>query len=407
MTKNDLLQPLLPALEMIESARPLSLAQVQAIYDRTDWSFVADDVERQGRCIGRHDPISMYKAHALPYLVLVRSEAELAEKIAESSQYRVVCGFRGQPPTRAMLWHFRNAPLPGDRAWRKKFKIYVDPERKVWFYRILQKLLLSIWMTARRIDILPPYVYNAAMVADIAETQEELQTIAIELPSLPGVEFALTQVLHTFFPAQVVISKSGQPVTSWSMHLPPWWHDEQALQGGRAETESRSPFQQYTACSAIIKSSDDRILLGKRKGGYKSDYFALPGGVLRGGESLLQCIEREVLEETGLNIVAMRPVSTSFNRDEDSGERCWSIGWLVTEFQGNPYIREPDRCESWDWYELDDLPRPLFLPSEIIIEDYKQRRFPRLSPEELEHRLQEMQRIDDKPILAQQLCLPM
>ena len=32
---------------------------------------------------------------------------------------------------------------------------------------------------------------------------------------------------------------------------------------------------------------------------------------------------------------------------------------------------EPEKCEGWDWYDLEDLPSPLFYPTEIVINSYK------------------------------------
>ena len=38
---------------------------------------------------------------------------------------------------------------------------------------------------------------------------------------------------------------------------------------------------------------------------------------------------------------------------------------------GEPKVLEPDRCESWDWYDFDALPKPLFAPELITLDSYK------------------------------------
>ena len=39
--------------------------------------------------------------------------------------------------------------------------------------------------------------------------------------------------------------------------------------------------------------------------------------------------------------------------------------------RAEPQLLEPESCESWGWYDLDDLPSPLFSSVEQAIESYK------------------------------------
>jgi len=364
--------------------RPLSLSEVQAIYDRVDWSFVADEVRGQKRCIGEFNPISMYKALVLPFLTAISSEADLARKIEESVPYRSVCGFLGRSPTRAMFWHFRNAALPGDRTRRRQGKGDEDPEKKVWFYRILHELLITIALVGERRDIDLPFVDYDSSTMGVTESDKGTHVVRLELPHSPGREFRVVHRAGVWFPAYVAVFESGRQVRAFALRFPPWWRRRRSQGRDLGTREPRSPVQ-YTACSAIILSKDGkRILLGKRKRGYGQFYFALPGGIARHRESLAECIRREVLEETGLTIIKDRPVSISRNRYEEDGQECWSVGALVTEFDGQPTVREPERCEGWDWYDVERLPRPLFRPNKVIIDDWRENRFPNASWERIE-----------------------
>jgi 8-oxo-dGTP diphosphatase len=38
---------------------------------------------------------------------------------------------------------------------------------------------------------------------------------------------------------------------------------------------------------------------------------------------------------------------------------------------GEPQILEPEKCEGWDWYDIDNLPSPLFNTCEQSIKAIK------------------------------------
>ncbi len=60
-----------------------------------------------------------------------------------------------------------------------------------------------------------------------------------------------------------------------------------------------------TIVSAVILSKDGKMLLGRKdpsKGGVYPDCWHIPGGGVDGGETLEDALQREVLEETGIDI---------------------------------------------------------------------------------------------------------
>ena len=71
------------------------------------------------------------------------------------------------------------------------------------------------------------------------------------------------------------------------------------------------------AC-ALVESADAKILLGRKDpeiGGVYPDCWQLPGGGIDPGESLLEAVKREVLEEVGLDLAL-----TDFSLIDDQGE---------------------------------------------------------------------------------------
>ncbi|RTZ97951.1 MAG: NUDIX hydrolase [Deltaproteobacteria bacterium] len=66
---------------------------------------------------------------------------------------------------------------------------------------------------------------------------------------------------------------------------------------------------------------DSRVLLVHRKNPPARGMWAIPGGKIRLGESLQQAAEREILEETGITIMAGEPIFTFDMIDRDATGR--------------------------------------------------------------------------------------
>lgn len=108
----------------------------------------------------------------------------------------------------------------------------------------------------------------------------------------------------------------------------------------------------------IIVMRGQEVLLGKRLGSHGEGEYAWPGGHLEFGETIEECIAREIEEETGLTVQPVRPVSMS--NVIKYGRHYLDIQYLVEYVDGVAEVREPDKVESWAWYRIDALPEPLF-----------------------------------------------
>ena len=120
---------------------------------------------------------------------------------------------------------------------------------------------------------------------------------------------------------------------------------------------------------AVVIIRDNKILLGERVGAHGENTWATPGGHLEYGESVTQCAEREVLEETTLRISSVKKID--FTNDVFEKENKHYIT-LFVEAQceyGEAQLAEPNKCKQWKWFELDKLPTPLFLPLENLLKD--------------------------------------
>jgi 8-oxo-dGTP diphosphatase len=108
----------------------------------------------------------------------------------------------------------------------------------------------------------------------------------------------------------------------------------------------------------VLVFKDGKILLGKRKGAHGEGEYAGPGGHLEFGETFEECATREVKEETGIEIENVRVISLS-NLLLWEGKHYVDIGVMADWKSVEPQVLEPERCESWDWYDPLSLPKPL------------------------------------------------
>ena len=93
----------------------------------------------------------------------------------------------------------------------------------------------------------------------------------------------------------------------------------------------------------------------------------IPGGHIEFGETFEQAAVRETEEETGLKDIKIKSlVSISNNTDYD--KHYVSIGMLAESSSGSPYDAEPDKSRNWKWYNPQNLPENIFLPSRRVID---------------------------------------
>lgn len=110
--------------------------------------------------------------------------------------------------------------------------------------------------------------------------------------------------------------------------------------------------------------------MGKRKGNVGSSEYAPPGGHLEYMESFEECARREVKEETGMEVENVRFLRL-LNLKEYAPNHYVNIAMVCDWKSGEPKLLEPEKCEGWGWYALEDMPQPLFRSWATIDEAFK------------------------------------
>jgi 8-oxo-dGTP diphosphatase len=120
----------------------------------------------------------------------------------------------------------------------------------------------------------------------------------------------------------------------------------------------------------VMVIKDGKVLLGKRKESHGQGEYAWPGGHFEYMESFEGCAKREVKEETGLEIENVRFLRL-MNLKQYAPKHYVDIGLSADWKSGQPQVMEPNKVESWAWYDIDNLPEPLFSTLPSYIEAYK------------------------------------
>lgn len=113
----------------------------------------------------------------------------------------------------------------------------------------------------------------------------------------------------------------------------------------------------------VIIIKDKKILLGKRKNAHGEGSWCYPGGHLEFGESWEECSRREVWEEVGIQIKNIRFGTITNDIFENEHKHYITISMISDYESGEVKLMEPDKCDKWEWFEWDNLPSPLFLPT--------------------------------------------
>lgn len=128
----------------------------------------------------------------------------------------------------------------------------------------------------------------------------------------------------------------------------------------------------------IMILKNNRVLLGKRHSDSKKadsllhgeGAWTLPGGKLDFKEDLLDCAWREAYEETSIKINKEKLKLISVTNDVVEDAHFVTIGFVCDDFEGEPKVMEPDEITEWKWFDLDNLPHPMFFPGEKIIKNF-------------------------------------
>ena len=120
----------------------------------------------------------------------------------------------------------------------------------------------------------------------------------------------------------------------------------------------------------IIVKNGNRILIGERIRGHGAGVYQIPGGHLEFGETFEEAAKREVFEETGIDNIEIAGI-VSLGNDIAFDKHYVSIGVLAEYVGGTIKDVEPKNSRNWKWYDIHNLPTPIFPHSKRVIDNWQ------------------------------------
>ncbi len=124
----------------------------------------------------------------------------------------------------------------------------------------------------------------------------------------------------------------------------------------------------------LVLNEQDKVLLGKRKNAFFAGEYGIPSGHMEPGETFGQSAIREIAEETG---VEAKERDLTLFAISNYVVQSWDYQYITFDFvlhtpSNSVTTKEPDKCEGWKWYDMDNLPAPLHYPAQRTIRQYQQ-----------------------------------
>jgi 8-oxo-dGTP diphosphatase len=117
----------------------------------------------------------------------------------------------------------------------------------------------------------------------------------------------------------------------------------------------------------VIVRKDGKVLLGKRIGAHGKGTWGFPGGHLELFEEVFDCAKRETLEETDITLTNLTVGPYTNDIMQETGKHYVTLFVIADYAEGEVQVREPDKCEVWQWFDWHALPTPLFLPIQNLL----------------------------------------
>lgn len=131
------------------------------------------------------------------------------------------------------------------------------------------------------------------------------------------------------------------------------------------------------AGALILNADESKTLLLLRGKNAKNEpgTWSRPGGTIEYGETIEECLHREVLEEIGVEITDLEYTNIVDHFLPEKNEHWIALGYKAKIAPGQtPRNMEPHKCDGVRWFGKDELPINIYGATREAIEMWRDKK---------------------------------
>ena len=117
-------------------------------------------------------------------------------------------------------------------------------------------------------------------------------------------------------------------------------------------------------CGADIRRGSKILICGRAPGTKLAGYKEFPGGKAEPGETLSECLRREIREELGTEIYTL---DTAYQAWVELPDRIFHLHFIRSVIQDGAPEPSPQENQSMEWLETAELDSVNMLPADVGI----------------------------------------
>lgn len=122
----------------------------------------------------------------------------------------------------------------------------------------------------------------------------------------------------------------------------------------------------------LLPMKNDQVLLARRfNTGWMDGMYSLISGHLDGNESVDEAIIREAYEEAVIVVKKEDLIPATVLHRKSPDAEYVDFFYVITKWQGEIVIGEPNKCDEMTWYSVDELPKNVLPYVKEVLENYK------------------------------------
>ena len=121
---------------------------------------------------------------------------------------------------------------------------------------------------------------------------------------------------------------------------------------------------EYEVTAAVIRRNGMILLCGRRSGAELDDCYEFPGGKAEVGESLSECLRREMREELGTDVHVLDELGAN---TVVFGEKIYHLHFLRAVLRSGAPEPDPKEGQGMKWFRTADLDRVRMLPGDAAM----------------------------------------